>query len=200
MRYDRQVIGYHACRRSVADRLLDGETFRPSRNDWDWLGAGVYFWEFGHQRAYEWAQQWPRLKGQEFTVIGAILQLGNCLDLLDTEYTRRLAEFGKEYLAGGGLVPSNKGPQRFGDCFLINNYCKYYEQQGDGAAAFDTVRGLFQEGDPVIEGSEIRLQNHIQIAARRPSAIVGLFRPRAFTTWADPVASESVTGQAETDG
>jgi hypothetical protein len=28
MRYDRQVIGYHACRKEVADRLLDGESFR----------------------------------------------------------------------------------------------------------------------------------------------------------------------------
>lgn len=51
MRYDRQVIGYHACRKEVADRLLDGDPFRPCENDWDWLGSGVYFWEFGHQRA-----------------------------------------------------------------------------------------------------------------------------------------------------
>jgi hypothetical protein len=56
MRYDRQVIGYHACERAVADRLLGGDAFRPSQNEWDWLGAGVYFWEFGHQRAYDWAQ------------------------------------------------------------------------------------------------------------------------------------------------
>jgi hypothetical protein len=197
MRYDRQVIGYHACRKEVADRLLDGDAFRPSSNDWDWLGSGVYFWEFGHQRAYEWAQQWPRLQGKEFAVVGAILQLGNCLDLLDTEYTQRLADFAREYAAGGEALPPNHGPQRFGDCFLINTYC---EQIKDGGTPFDTVRGLFQEGAPVIEGSEIRLQNHIQITVRQPPAIVGLFRPRAFTSWARPVAPEPTTRQAEGDG
>lgn len=197
MRYDRQVIGYHACRKEVADRLLDGDTFRPSRNDWDWLGSGVYFWEFGYQRAYDWARQWPRLQGREFAVVGAILQLGNCLDLLDTEHTRRLAEFASEYVAGGGVLPPNTGPKRLGDCFLINSYCA---ESDDGDTQIDTVRGLFQEGAPLIAGSEIRLENHIQIVARRPVAIVGLFRPRGFTTWASPVAPEPMTGQAGSDG
>jgi len=76
MRYDRQVIGYHACRNEVADRLLDGDPFRPSRNDWDWLGSGVYFWEFGHQRAHDWAQQWPRLQGKaanQYLARGAVV-------------------------------------------------------------------------------------------------------------------------------
>jgi hypothetical protein len=47
MRYDRQIIGYHACAQPIAERLLQGEPFRPSTNDWDWLGHGVYFWEYG---------------------------------------------------------------------------------------------------------------------------------------------------------
>ena len=114
MRYDRQVIGYHACRNEVADRLLDGDPFRPSRNDWGWLGSGVYFWEFGHQRAHDWAQQWPRLQGKAFAVVGAILQLGNCLDLLDTDHTRRLAEVANQYLARGAEVLAQRTAARAG--------------------------------------------------------------------------------------
>lgn len=185
MRYDRQVIGYHACRRSVAHRLLDGDAFRPSSNDWDWLGSGVYFWEFGHQRAYDWARQWPRLQGKDFAVVGAILQLGNCLDLLDTDHTGRLAEFADEYAAEGGVLPENAGAKRLGDCHLINTFCDRMLRSG---APYDTVRGLFQEGDPVTAGSEIRRENHIQIVARRPTSIIGLFRPRGFTEWAPAVA------------
>jgi hypothetical protein len=50
-------------------------------------------------------------------------------------------------------------------------------------AAFDTVRGLFQEGGPILEGSAISLQSHIQVVVRRPPAIIGLFRPRSFSAW-----------------
>ena len=37
------IVGYHGCRRSVAERLLNGEPFRLSNNDYDWLGGGAYF-------------------------------------------------------------------------------------------------------------------------------------------------------------
>ena len=39
------VLGYHGCDQSIADRLLAGGAFRKSRNDYDWLGHGIYFWE-----------------------------------------------------------------------------------------------------------------------------------------------------------
>jgi hypothetical protein len=181
MRYDRQIIGYHACARSVADRLLlQDEPFRPSINDWDWLGHGAYFWEFGHQRAHDWATEWPKLQGKPFAIVGAIIQLGHCLDLLDTKHARRLAGFAHDLSAAGEPLPKNEGPRRSLDCLLINGFCKAMERDG---LAYDTVRGLFQEGDAILEGSAIRLQNHIQVVVRRPSAVVGLFRPRAFSRW-----------------
>ena len=65
---------------------------------------------------------------------------------------------------------------------------------------FDTVRGLFQEGDAIASGSAIRSENHIQVVVRRPSAIVGLFRPREFMEWAPPVAPEASEGHHEADG
>jgi hypothetical protein len=34
-----------------------GEPFRKSRNDFDWLGEGVYFWEYGHDRALQFADE-----------------------------------------------------------------------------------------------------------------------------------------------
>jgi hypothetical protein len=121
VRYDRQVIGYHACSRDVAGRLLvEGEAFRESKNAWDWLGRGVYFWEFGHQRAHDWASQWPKLKGKSFAVVGAIVQLGACLDLLDTDHTRRLAAIASAYAATVGPLPPNDGARRLADCVLIN--------------------------------------------------------------------------------
>ena len=180
MRYDRQIIGYHACARPIAELLLHGEPFHPSTNDWDWLGHGAYFWEFGHQRAHDWAMQWPRLQGRPFAVVGAIIQLGHCLDLLDTEHTQRLAHFASRHVSRHRPLPENVGPKRSRDCFLINRFCDRMAREG---APYDTVRGLFQEGPPIVEGSALLTHNHIQLAVRNPAAIVGLFRPRIFTAW-----------------
>lgn len=51
------VLGYHGCDRKVGERLLAGEDFRPSENEYDWLGPGVYFWESNPDRALEFAQE-----------------------------------------------------------------------------------------------------------------------------------------------
>lgn len=55
MRSDRTIIAYHGCDHAVAERLLKGAPFSPSQNDFDWLGRGIYFWEFGAKRAQEFA-------------------------------------------------------------------------------------------------------------------------------------------------
>ncbi len=52
--YQRLVIGYHGCDRTVAeDVLLRGGTLKPSANPYDWLGKGIYFWEHGPDRGLE---------------------------------------------------------------------------------------------------------------------------------------------------
>jgi hypothetical protein len=45
MKYDRIVIAYHGCDADTAERLLRGEPFKKSQNDYDWLGSGIYFWD-----------------------------------------------------------------------------------------------------------------------------------------------------------
>lgn len=53
--FARLVVGYHGCTERLARELLLGETpigaWRPSSNDWDWLGYGIYFWEHAPDRA-----------------------------------------------------------------------------------------------------------------------------------------------------
>jgi len=47
-RFARVVLGYHGCDAEFADSILSGETkirdWKESRNRYDWLGHGVYFW------------------------------------------------------------------------------------------------------------------------------------------------------------
>ena len=60
-----------------------------SENPYDWLGRGGYFWENSPDRALEWAQflrkhpQNPEHKIKDPFVVGAVIDLGNCLDLSD---------------------------------------------------------------------------------------------------------------------
>ena len=60
MRYDRIVIAYHGCDAAVAKELIDGAKFKKSRNKYDWLGTGVYFWEYGPHRAFEFSKAQKR--------------------------------------------------------------------------------------------------------------------------------------------
>ncbi|MEO1134833.1 MAG: hypothetical protein AAFX40_19300 [Cyanobacteria bacterium J06639_1] len=188
MQYDRTVIGYHGCDRDVAERILldpTGNAFRESTNDYDWLGKGIYFWEYGLDRALQWAQQqYPNNPG----VVGALIQLGNCFDLMDTRFTTELGQAATSYvnalLARGQTIPKNVGSglgaRRF-DCAVIN---VYLQDLADEGITYDTVRCGFTEGDPtyVNQALGIRMgiyqQSHIQLAVRNPQCIIGTFRPR----------------------
>ncbi len=91
MQYDRTVVGYHGCDSAVASRLLSGEPFRESENDYDWLGRGIYFWEFGCDRATRFAERQQKAgKVKSPSVVGALIQLGRCFDLMDTRFTVEL--------------------------------------------------------------------------------------------------------------
>lgn len=68
LRYDRTVIAYHGCDIRVADMVLGGHPFKPSENSYDWLGTGVYFWEYGASRALQFAR-WQAARGRISTAI-----------------------------------------------------------------------------------------------------------------------------------
>lgn len=91
-RFARVILGFHGCEEAFANDLLirpEAMTdWRPSRNDYDWLGEGIYFWEHAPERALQWARQ----RGYSSpAVIGAVVQLGRCFDLMNIASTRLLA-------------------------------------------------------------------------------------------------------------
>ena len=178
------VVAYHGCDVVVAEQLLQGEKFRKSRNDYDWLGEGVYFWEYGAARALEFARdQARRGKLSRPAVVGALVQLGRCFDLMDTRFTSELDDAFRLLKASrdeaGEPLPVNEGktPDRLlrrRDCAVLNYYLRWLQEIG---APYDTVRCGFVEGPPVYEGSGIHCQSHVQIAVRDLTCILGVFRP-----------------------
>src|SRR5580704_18446395 len=99
--YQRMVVGYHGCDAEVvANILLDDQKLTPRENDYDWLGRGIYFWEHGPRRAYDWARDEARRSPKKIrtpSVLGAYINLGQCFDLLDTANTRLLQAMYPEF-------------------------------------------------------------------------------------------------------
>lgn len=190
--YHRTIFGYHGCDKTVADRVLGGGDFRSSENNYDWLGRGIYFWEHGPERALEWAHEEHRRNPAKVStpaVVGAVIHLGRCFDLLDVRYTRLLGnvfpEFTAQHRSDGRPLPTNDGARnRSGDlllrrldCSMLNWTIERLEQRTEQRV--QTVRGVFIEGGEAFSGSCIMEKSHIQIAVRDPACIIGVFQPRA---------------------
>jgi hypothetical protein len=184
MHFDRTVLAYHGCDERVAKRLLAGESFQASINAYDWLGHGIYFWEFGPHRALKFAElQQKRGKVQKPNFVGVELRLGLCFDLLDTRFTEDLAVFYplwvKQMRQKRVQLPTNEGKapyflKRYRDCAILNDYLHYL---ADFGKVYDAVRGCFLEGKRVFPKSGIYREAHIQIAVRNPRCILRVFDP-----------------------
>lgn len=190
------VLGFHGCDKSVRDDVVykKGILLNSSENDYDWLGSGVYFWENNYLRALDYAKQLQKHPGRnkktlikEPAVIGAVIDLGYCLDLLDSEYLKIVKESYKvlEYSSKqtGYKLPenisvdsSNELLKRYLDCAVINSIHTFNKKENK--AEFDSVRGVFFEGNELYENAGFREKNHIQIAIRNPNCIKGYFIPR----------------------
>lgn len=176
------VLAYHGCDRDLGEGLLSGaKSFKPSNNDYDWLGPGVYFWESNPQRALEFAREKFK-RGEEIRkpfVVGAVVDLGLCLDLTTKDSIENLrAAHGTllRTIPAGGPLPVN-GPElwrRRLDCAVIKFL--HLIRQNPEVAPIDTVRGIFTEGKPIYDGSAFLEKTHVQIAVVNLSCIKAVFR------------------------
>ena len=162
------------------------EELNTSKNDYDWLGNGIYFWENSYERAVEWAQ--AHKADEDPFVVGAVIDLGLCLNLSD--YGRSAAlknayELLKyESERAGTELPQNSGkvdkPLRRLDCAVIERFHKLNRDLR--RREYDSVRGVFNEGEPIYPGSGILTKSHIQICVRNPNCIKGYFSPKEFNS------------------
>ncbi len=195
------IIGFHGCEEETAKALLTHpDVIKESTEPYDWLGHGMYFLENNQERALQWAKTKFSGQAKKPAVIGAIIQLGYCCDLLDSRYTAILKLYStimvEWYEILGIKLPENRDPSksiskdkvvRELDCTLIEfmhseiliQYKKDIEERGKSdLKLFESTRGVFLEGERVLQGSEIYEKSHIQICVRNPNCILGFFLPR----------------------
>ena len=182
-------LGYHGCDRAVADRVISGRgQLRASRNDYDWLGEGIYFWEGDPTRAKRWAVELKRGgRINKPAVVGAIIDPGLCLNLLDRAYLKVTRAAYDELVTlspeGARRLPTNSDlPGRTGlllrrlDCAVIND-CRQLRLGRPDPPPFDTVRAAFIEGEPLYPNAGFNDRNHIQLCVVNPACTQGHFRP-----------------------
>jgi hypothetical protein len=180
--YHRTIIGYHGTRLSVAQGIINrSRDFKYSRNADDWLGHGIYFWEYAPQQALWWARR--RAKRQKWNepiaILGSMIRLGFCFDLLDPYNVRELKKmyeaFAEIQAAAGQELPKNKRHYRFLDCAVFQ-FAYALIDDVPGASRVDSARAMYVPTDDKLRvwpGSWISNGAHIQLCVRNPSCILG---------------------------
>jgi hypothetical protein len=178
--YHRTVVAYHGTSVLEADRLVEGQAFKPSDKAYEWLGRGVYFWEYAPKQAWWWAKKMR--KYPKPAVVGAMIRLGNCLDLLDPENVRSLRRVYDDILpkwrAARVPIPRNVLSKRSLDCAILN---LVYSRSDTTETKIEASRGVFvptSRTRRVWLGSWIYDEAHIQICVREQKNILAVWHVR----------------------
>lgn len=185
------IIGFHGCEKEDQNKLLnDISYFKNSHEDYEWLGHGMYFWENNPDRAKIWANNKKKAGTlREPAVIGAVIDLGRCFDLMDSSHIKVLKEGYTLFIAESKKLnkpipqnkshPKSKGNEktlRYLDCAVIEYTMKFLQNKGE--RTFDSIRAIFIEGDPLYPDAGFHEKSHIQICIINPNCIKGIFLER----------------------
>lgn len=123
-------------------------------------------------------------------VIGAVIDLNNCLNLASRQDIELVQAAHQSFIRGQELaklpLPKNKPargnprddvPLRYLDNAVFRHLHEIVESD-ESLGAFDTVRGTFPEGEAVYPGCGFKTHTHVQIAVRNQTSIRGYFHPK----------------------
>lgn len=196
--YHRTIIGYHGTTQAIAERLVDGEPFKASANDDDWLGTGIYFWEYAPRQAWWWARKFKR--HQSPAVVGAMIGLGRCFDLLDPANVRLLRGLHnamiEEWRQQGAVIPQNGNQHKNLDCAILNSYSSV-------DPSIDSIRAVYVPTESKKRAwprSWIYEEAHIQICVRSPKNILAVWHVRGDGRYGKERADDDVGRTVDPQG
>ncbi len=173
-----ELFGYHGTNIESARRILE-TGFIHSRNSYDWLGKGVYFWQDAPYRAWDWAREYCEQKADDPAVIRSLVKIrrDEFMDLLDYSQDPNWANHlsrTHQYLQQQtrSVLPPNKRAIGYHalDRLVVDTLIEDILKPMD--INILAIRACFQEGDEIYPGSAIYNKSHIQIAVRDTSSIV----------------------------
>lgn len=190
MRRSRIVVCYHGCDKRLKEQILKRKTYLQAKHDMDpkaekdlWLGSGIYFYEENPEAARKWAWHYssrnrynesPRIG--EPAVLGAIIDLGECIDFASLDMVRSVKESYENVMLTEielqDLFNQSWGKRQL-DHAVVDRICDEYQMDGKPV---DTVRAPFVQGD-YIGDSNFREGTHTEICVRNPNRILYFFDP-----------------------
>ena len=133
--------------------------------------------------------RWAEEHCDEPAVVGAVIDVGNCLNLTDSHYIGlvedqfRLLE--EDLEAVGSALPTDACGsdtlERGLDCFVVQHLLERTDEEyragSPTVGPFDSARGLLSEGRPIYENARLANKTCMQICVRNPNCIKGYFVP-----------------------
>jgi len=175
------VWGYHGTLQENVEGILS-QGFQLSRNPWEWLGDGVYFWQDAPNRAREWAEEWAargtHQSVEKTAIIQAKLRLENCIDMLDVGWRDALEELSKDFLGRIRKTPefaklknhrigTRRGRHELDAAFF--NYA--VGELANTGMRVSSIRAAITEGEPILPDSPLCYKSHVQICILNTSLI-----------------------------
>lgn len=191
------LVAYHGCDITTRDDLVTGRlgTLDQSKNRYDWLGPGTYFFEGDPERALLFATASRDNPDKVYTkrpiaspaVVGAVLCVQRWLDMTAQSGIREFVQAAEPAVAGlrkaGARIPKNAVADPDDQDVILraldNAIISFIHEarKEDGKPDFQAVRGAFPQGEPLVDNSGFRKHSHIQIALRDSSCVLGWFLP-----------------------
>jgi len=192
------LVAYHGCDIVTRDLLVTGRTtLKDSKNDYDWLGSGIYFFEGDAERALSFAEAASVQPERRYTaspvvtpaVVGAVLCVQRTLDMTTKqgllEFADASVQLARVWDAQG--VEQNRRPcnvppnENDGDVLLRkldNAVIEFiHASREEIEPGYQMVRGAFRQGPELALHSGFHKDSHIQLAVRDRACIVGWFLP-----------------------
>ncbi|NVD69010.1 hypothetical protein D0T25_17200 [Duganella sp. BJB488] len=196
----RLLVAYHGCDITTRDDLVSGKLAHLdlSKNPYDWLGPGAYFFEGDAERALMFANASHNNPMKMYTarpigtpaVVGAVLSVQRWLDMTTQEGIHEFTLAYPALLSGlaatGSPVPKNAAASeddadiilRKLDNAVFTFIHDIRENSSPPSPSFQAVRGAFYQGAEVAPKSGFRVGTHVQIALRDNDCVEGWFLAR----------------------
>ncbi|MES2160633.1 MAG: hypothetical protein V4476_05720 [Pseudomonadota bacterium] len=196
----RLLVAYHGCDITTRDDLVSGKLayLDHSKNPYDWLGPGAYFFEGDAERALMFANASHNNPAKMYTakpigtpaVVGAVLRVQHWLDMTTQDGINEFILAYPALLVGlaatGSPVPKNAAASEDDADIILRKldnavFTFIHDIRANSSpqlSSFQAVRGAFYQGAEVAPKSGFRVGTHVQIALRDNSCVVGWFLPK----------------------